>query len=210
MRFNVNKCYAMSMKKQKPAFLQLIWTNNKTSPKQCIPRPPNIRGFKVDSTHCKRNKKGQLDLGFSQKKLKYCPQECKKTAYISLVRSTMEYGGIIWDSYTETNINRLERIQRQTARFITGDYKSREEGSVSYMLLKVELRELKERRTIQKLIFLYKVVQGLVPAIEPDDYLKKTRLKISITAKNIENYQAINIVETGHKAKQWCCSVSVV
>ena len=28
--------------------------------------------------------------------------------------------------YTETNINRLERIQRQAARFITGDYRSRE------------------------------------------------------------------------------------
>jgi hypothetical protein len=36
-----------------------------------------------------------------------------------------------------------------------------------------ELQELKERRTSQKLIFLYKVVEGLVPAIEPDDYLKK-------------------------------------
>jgi hypothetical protein len=42
----------------------------------------------------------------------------------------MEYGGIIWDPYTETNIKRLERIQRQAARFITGDYRSREEGSV--------------------------------------------------------------------------------
>jgi hypothetical protein len=53
----------------------------------------------------------------------------------------MEYGGIIWDPYTETNINRLERIQRQAARFITGDYRSREEGSVSNMLVKLELKE---------------------------------------------------------------------
>jgi hypothetical protein len=41
------------------------------------------------------------------------------------------------------------------------------------MFVKLELQELKERRTSQKLIFLYKVVEGLVPAIEPDDYLKK-------------------------------------
>ena len=108
-------------RKQKPAFLQLKWTYTTISPKQSIPQPPNIRGFKVDNTHCKCSKKGQLDLGLSQKKLKYCPEECKKTAYISLVRSTMEYGGIIWDPYTETNNNRLERIQRQAARFITGD-----------------------------------------------------------------------------------------
>ena len=41
------------------------------------------------------------------------------------------------------------------------------------MLVKLDLQDLKERRTNQKLIFLYKVVEGLVPAIEPDDYLKK-------------------------------------
>jgi hypothetical protein len=43
------------------------------------------------------------------------------------------------------------------------------------------------------------VVEGLVPAIyiaiEPDDYLKKTRPKRSITAKKFENYHATNIVE---------------
>ena len=81
----------------------------------------------------------------------------------------MEYGGIRWDPYTETNINRLEWIQQQAARFITGDYRSREGGSVSNMLVKLEVQELKERRESQKLIFLYKVVEGLVPAIEPDD-----------------------------------------
>jgi hypothetical protein len=85
----------------------------------------------------------------------------------------MMYGGIIWGPYTETNINRLEIIQRQAARFITGDYRSWE-GSVSNnMLVKLELQELKERRTSQKLIFLHILVEGLVPAIEPDDYLKK-------------------------------------
>ena len=34
------------------------------------------------------------------------------------------------------------------------------------MLVKLELQDLKERRTNQKLIFLYKVVEGLVPSIE--------------------------------------------
>ena len=134
-------------------------------------------------------------MGFLRRNLKYCPQECKKTAYISLVRSTMVYGGIIWDPYTDTNINRLERIQRQAAGFITGDYRSREEESVSNMFVKLDLQDLKERRTSQKLIFLYKVVEGLVPAIEPDDYLKKARPKRSITANKFENYQATNITE---------------
>ena len=54
------------------------------------------------------------------------------------------------------------------------------------MLVKLELQELKERRTSQKLIFLYKVVEGLVPAIESDDYLKKMHdpRDISLLRKN--------------------------
>jgi anaerobic selenocysteine-containing dehydrogenase len=49
--------------------------------------------------YCQRSKKANLTLGFLRRNLKYCPQECKKTVYISLVQSTMEYGGIIWDPY---------------------------------------------------------------------------------------------------------------
>jgi hypothetical protein len=65
-------------------------------------------------------KKAKSTLGFLRKNLRICPKECKKTAYISLVRSTMEYGAIVWDPYTTSDINKLERIQRRAARFITG------------------------------------------------------------------------------------------
>jgi hypothetical protein len=41
--------------------------------------------------------------------------------------------------------DKLERIQRRAARFITGDYKSRKEGSVTKMLAELELES-----TIQK------------------------------------------------------------
>jgi hypothetical protein len=70
-------------------------------------------------------KKANSTLGFLRRNLKYCPKDCKKTAYISLVhaRSTMEYGAIVWDPYTIVDTNKLERIQRRAARFITGDYK---------------------------------------------------------------------------------------
>ena len=125
-----------------------------------------------------------------------------ETEIFARVCSTMEYGGIIWEPYTETNINRLERIQRQAARFITGDYRAWKEGSVSTMLVKLELQELKERRTSQKLILLYKVA-----AIEPNDYLKKARPKRSITAKQIENYQATNIVEKQVKNNTKCFDI---
>jgi hypothetical protein len=46
----------------------------------------------------------------------------------------MEYGAIIWDPYNKNDINKLENLQRRGARFITKDYKSREEGSMTKML----------------------------------------------------------------------------
>ena len=36
-------------------------------------------------------KKAKLVLGFLIRNLRYCPSECKKTAYISMVRSLMGY-----------------------------------------------------------------------------------------------------------------------
>ena len=60
-----------------------------------------------------------------------------------------------------------------------------------FRLYTLRMRSLLKRiRTSQKLIFLYKVVEGLVPAIEPDYYLKKARPKRYITANKFENYQA--------------------
>ena len=119
-------------------------------------------------------KKANSTLGFLRN-LKYCPKDYKKTAYISLVRSTMEYGAIVWDPYTIVDTNTLERIQRRAAIFITGDYQSREEGSVANMLAELELESLQSRRTSQRIILLYKVVEGLVPAIKTEDYLTKSR-----------------------------------
>ena len=46
-----------------------------------------------------------------------------------------------------------------------------------------------------------------VPAIEPDDYLKKARPKRYITAKKFENYQATNIVEKHVKSNTKCFDI---
>jgi hypothetical protein len=110
-------------------------------------------------------------LGFLRRNLQHCPRECRKTAYIALVQSIMEYGAIIWDSYNKNDINKLENLQRRGARFITKDYKSREEGSMTKMLGDLDLPLLQTRRQHQRLIFFYKVVEGQIPAIPPHEYI---------------------------------------
>ncbi len=56
-------------------------------------------------------------------------------------------------------------------RFITGDYSSRTPGSITKMLHTLQLHTLQQRRKDTRLIFLYRVVEGLVPAIPPTELL---------------------------------------
>ena len=71
--------------------------------------------------------------------------ECRKTAYVSLVRSILDYGQIVWDPHLKQDVERLERVQRQAARFITGDYRTHEEGCVTSLLQSLELSSLENR-----------------------------------------------------------------
>ena len=78
---------------------------------------------------------------------------CKKSAYISLVRSILDYSAIIWDPYYIQDINKLEGIQKQATRFITGDYKLREEGCVTKMIHDLGLDSLDYRNDAVSIVF---------------------------------------------------------
>ena len=94
-----------------------------------------------------------------------CPKETRLAAYTSLVRSTLEYGAVIWDPFTQNEINKIERIQRQAARFITNDYRSRETGSMTQMLKTLDLSTLQQRRNEIHLTFLFKIDYGYIGRI---------------------------------------------
>lgn len=83
--------------------------------------------------------KANSTLGFLQRNLQHYQRECLKTAFIVLVRFIMEYSTIIWVRYTQTEINKLESIQRKGACFITKNYKSRDVGCLTKMLKDLEL-----------------------------------------------------------------------
>ena len=111
------------------------------------------------------------------------------------MRSTLEYGATVWDPYHEKDIYKLEKIQRKAARFITNDYKSREKGRMTKMLNELELQSLKDRRKDKRLIQLYNVQKGLVPAIPANDYLKPIQSKRKIKAKTFSDFNIQNIVK---------------
>jgi hypothetical protein len=140
-------------------------------------------------------KKANSTLGFIRRNLKHCPITCRKTAYQALVRSSLEYSSIVWDPYHTKDVERLEKVQRQAARFITGDYHTREEGCVTKMLQDLELQSLQSRRKANRLTFLYKVVEGRVPAIPGHDILTPTRVKRNIKLRTFADCTSTNILE---------------
>jgi hypothetical protein len=195
MHFNAKKCYILSINNRSSHFYEL----NKHILQQVEENP--YLGVTISSnlnwdTHIhKIVKKANCTLGFIRRNLKHCPITCRKTAYLALVRSTLEYSSVVWDPHLAKHIDKIERIQRQAARFITGDYRSQDEGCVSSMLKTLELQSLQDRRKTNRLTFLYKVVGGKVPALPCHDILTPARNKRNVKPKPFNDYQATNIQE---------------
>ena len=100
--------------------------------------------------------------------------------------------GISWP-YSLTIIDKLEKVQRQADRFITGNYISREQGCVSQMLAELNLQPLQDRRKAKRLTFFFKVVEGLVPAMQFHDYLTPIQGKPHIKSKQYTDCVTSNI-----------------
>ena len=195
MRLNAKKSYILSINNRSSHFYSLgnhILKQVDENPYLGLTITENL---KWSSHITKITKKANSTVGFLRLNLKMCPTDCRKTAYISLVQSVLDYGSIIWDPYLSRDIEKLEKVQRQAARFITGDYHSREEGSVTKMLETLELETLERRRSSCRLFFLFKVVEGLVPAINPEEFLKHQKPKRQIKPKQFTGYKSSNLVE---------------
>ena len=89
-----------------------------------------------------------------------CPRKTKEICYTTLVRPIMEYGSIIWDLHTNSNISKLEMVQRRSARFVMGDYHTT--SSVTTMLTTLGWNTLQERRAQAKAVMMYRIVNNLV------------------------------------------------
>ena len=115
-------------------------------------------------------------LGFLRRNLKHCPETLKKTAYIYLIRSVLEYSDTVWDPF----------VQRRSVLFVCHDYSRC--SSVSAMVKHLNLTPLANRRRHHRLTLLYKIVNNLV-AIPSDDFIKpnsqRTRQNHTKTFKTI-------------------------
>ena len=104
--------------------------------------------------------KAARSLGVIRRTLGKCDRKVKETAYKQLVRPQLEYACCAWNPYTQKDIQALEGIQRQAARFVLRDY--RRESSVTEMLSTLKWDTLQHRRLSTQCEMLFKVHHHLV------------------------------------------------
>lgn len=88
-----------------------------------------------------------------KRSLKSASSETKLLAYISLVRSILEYGIISWFPHTKTCVEKLESVQRKAVRFIFNKY--RRHDSPTELLARAGLPTISSRARILRLKFLF-------------------------------------------------------
>ena len=83
----------------------------------------------------------------------------RETAYLSLVRSFLEYSATVWHPRQKYNSDKLEMVQSRVARFVKGRYGMFE--SVTQMLEQLTWTPLSKRRENSRLILFYKIINNL-------------------------------------------------
>ena len=109
-------------------------------------------------------------LGFFRRNLKQCPKDIKELAYLSLVRSKLEYAASVWDPHHTSDTNKLEQVQRRAAHFMCNNYSPY--SNVTKMLSDLGWQQLKDRHKHIRLALFYKIVHHLF-AVPHEDILQK-------------------------------------
>jgi hypothetical protein len=105
-------------------------------------------------------------LGFIFRSCKrFRSESCLRALYFTLVRSKLEYCSIVWSPIYRRGVDALESVQRKFAKYLLfkliAEFPPRgTPNSVLYNM--ANLRSLNMRRNDSFLIFLYKIVHGII------------------------------------------------
>ena len=98
--------------------------------------------------------------GFLSRNFKHCPPSVKSKCYQTLIRPVLEYASIVWSPYLVTLIDKIEAVQCRSVRFILNDYSRT--SSVTSMMESLNLPLLESRRTCNRAIMMFKILNSIV------------------------------------------------
>ena len=140
--------------------------------------------------------KANRTLGIVRRLLKPCEQDVKKRANEALVRRQMEYASSAWSPHTDRDISKLDQVQKNAARFVTGDY--RLTTSTTALVKSVGWDPLEKRRLLFQATMLYKIRNKLVNFSIPADIGLQTRSRSSRAHGHAYRQLGINVQSYGY------------
>ena len=106
-----------------------------------------------------------------QRNLRQLSLPVKSLAYLTYMRSILEYASMVWPPYAKTHIMTLEKIQLRTAHFVCNNYSNY--NSVTSMLDMLNWLSLGQRRRLAKC--MYHVLKlTYVVSVDLHQYLKSS------------------------------------
>lgn len=122
-------------------------------------------------------KKANRTRAFVHRNTKNCPRHVKIAAYHTLIRPQLEYCSSVWSPHTVNNIDKIQAVQRRSARSIMNDWTSRRTakvlnqgittGSPTEMQKALKWSPLEERRAKAKVLMFYKIINNLIDISTP-------------------------------------------
>ena len=166
--FNVKKCASLTITRKGTPIQHNYKLSNET-----IPRADKYKYLGVTitkdlrwNTHCQLIlNKANKTLGLLRRTQSPCSKEVKSKAYMSLVRSQLEYSAEAWNPYTSGAAEGLERVQKTAARFVNRDY--RRSTSASGLVSHLGWDQLHIRRLLAQSTMLYRIHHHLVNSCLP-------------------------------------------
>ena len=176
MDFNISKCYLLRItKKRKPSPYTYIIGNRELTQVDS----QKYLGITISSDlswnkQCSQvSSKAHRTLGLLKRTLSDCSKQVKERAYLALVRPQVEYATAAWNPHTDKNVTQLEKVQRQAARFVSGDY--RRTTSVTGILTHLGWDTLETRRLLAQTTCFFKIHNQLINIHLPPILQKPSR-----------------------------------
>ena len=199
MSFNIAKCKLLSITNKRKSS---IHTYNLGSEQISTETTQKYLGMTINNKlrwgdYCNITAhKANRTLGIVRRLLKPCEQDVKKRAYEALVRPQMEYASSAWSPHTDRDINKLEQVQKNAARFVTGDY--RLTTSTTALVKSVGWDPLEKRRLLFQATMLYKIRNKLVNFSIPADIGSQTRSRSQRAHGHAYRQLGINVQSYGY------------
>ena len=106
-------------------------------------------------------------LSMLRRMSKIFPQSLLVKIYKTFIQPKIDYGNTVWGYTTETNINKIQRMQNHAARIILKNFDYINTRGID-LVRQLGLFDIRSRRDYFTRVFMFKAIHGLAPSYISD------------------------------------------